>query len=710
LAAGRVDRRVVDVGVRRAWIAWTIGAGAAAFLLVAFRVGCAIVASAPRPPAPPVAMHGGDLYGDPLPEGATARLGTFRFRGKGPAVWAPDGEHLFVGGWDDTILAMNAKTGLVDWTLPGHSTPFLPNIEVTDVDDMWRVLRYGRLPLESDDLTGLVMFPDGKRLLSEGYSLRVWDLKSRAEVLCIPLRGGNAWGAKISPDGRFVACPCGEWIRMVDLVAGKERRMIQVGSDKVGVQCVAWSADGARVFAGLDDGRLAVVPRRDGTPINVPLSDCAIDAVLVADEGRALWTLDRKRVLTIRSLASASTAPRRIDLGADDDPKPPWWPGSLTASPDGRVVAAFRGARDVRFFDATTAAPVDGPAIAGLYSPLGWSPDGRRFGTWWAGALRIVGDDTTSQPETIVGRLGYAAWSPDGRFVATMSYAPWNESSISVWDAATGRRSWTFEREPCWWLSSAAWTADGAEVVASFAQRVVGFDAATGARRWTYDVPGKTARWPTLSPNGEGAAWVDDERDLHVVDLRGGPREIGVVHLGTKPAADRPPMALLPDLSGAVLLEHVPIKVNADGSWTGQLRVRVWRIGGSAPAVEADASSSGPLAVTRDGRFAAAGGSEVVVLDVAAAPPREIGRIKIEQRDEDREWRGFTAAAFSCDGSSLALGDSRGVVHVYAMPSLVETKTFRGHRAQITSVAFSDDGARLVSGSVDATALVWSLR
>lgn len=695
--------------MKRRWIRWTLCVVAAVAALVAIRVTLAFLAPPPRVD-PPVAMHGGDVYGDPLPEGAVARLGTIRFRGKGPAVWAPDGEHLLVGGWNDEILAMNAKTGLVDWTLPGHSTPFMRNIDVTDLDEMWRVIRRGEIPLEDDTLTGLTMFPDGKRLLSQGYSLRVWDLASRTELKVVPLRGGNAWGGRISPDGSLVACPCGEWIRMVDLVAGKERRMQRVGSDKFGVNCVAWSADGARVFAGLADGHVAVVLKRGGTPVSFPLSDVAIDALLVADEGRALWTLDHKGALTIRSLTSPNVAPRRIDLGVDDDPKKQWWRGTLVASPDGRVVAASSNANDARWIDVATAKFVEGPNLGAGSSPVGWSPDGRRFAAWRWGDVRISGDDVPPQPDTIVDEVEAMAWSPDGTRVATASSRWMFESEISAWDAQTGRRLWTIKGDSSMRSRSIAWTADGAQIVASVPSRIVGLDAATGARLWTYDVSMKKPGWPILESRGAGTIWMDEARDLHFVDLRGGPHEVGVSHLGIKPERDVEGMTPLPDLSGAVLLENVHADPSADGkSWTSRPRVRLWRIGASAPAAEVAAAAFGGLAASRDGRFAAFGDTPIVVLDLSATPPREVGRVGVPQRGGPHGRQAYTGA-FSGDGSLFAVGDDLGTIHVYALPSLAEVKTFRGHRAQVTSLAFSDDGARLVSGSADATALVWSLR
>src|SRR6185436_1474343 len=145
-----------------------------------------------------------------------------------------------------------------------------------------------------------------KRVLSQGRSLRIWDLEKRTELKRIPLRGGSAWGGAISPDGNFAAFPWGAFVRIVDLVAGKGRRRARAappGPDGRGVLCVAWSGDGERVFAGREDGRVAVVAVEGGPPISFPISDVSIDALLVTDEGRALWTLDHKGVVTIRSLA-----------------------------------------------------------------------------------------------------------------------------------------------------------------------------------------------------------------------------------------------------------------------------------------------------------------------------------------------------------------------------------------------------------------------
>ena len=67
-----------------------------------------------------------DLHGDPLPEGATARLGTVRWRnaaGWTCVTFAPDGKVLACGSNDHTIRLLDADTGKELRVLRGHTKP-----------------------------------------------------------------------------------------------------------------------------------------------------------------------------------------------------------------------------------------------------------------------------------------------------------------------------------------------------------------------------------------------------------------------------------------------------------------------------------------------------------------------------------------------------------------------------------------------------------
>src|SRR5262249_45145714 len=61
----------------------------------------------------------------------------------------------------------------------------------------------------------------------------------------------------------------------------------------------------------------------------------------------------------------------------------------------------------------------------------------------------------------------------------------------------------------------------------------------------------------------------------------------------------------------------------------------------------------------------------------------------------------ITAAAFDRDGRRLATGDATGEIRVWALPGGGPIATCAGHADRIEQLAFSADGAMLVSASDD---------
>src|SRR5437016_1275739 len=102
---------------------------------------CLAAFQAPAQPVPQPARV--DRFGDPLPAGAVARLGSVRFHHPGgviAAVFAPDGKTILVAGMEKKGLSLRfweSATGK----------------EQT------------RFAVENADLTGLAFTPDGKGVL-----------------------------------------------------------------------------------------------------------------------------------------------------------------------------------------------------------------------------------------------------------------------------------------------------------------------------------------------------------------------------------------------------------------------------------------------------------------------------------------------------------------------------------------------------------------
>ncbi|HXR04154.1 MAG TPA: hypothetical protein VN836_05545, partial [Verrucomicrobiae bacterium] len=66
-----------------------------------------------------------------------------------------------------------------------------------------------------------------------------------------------------------------------------------------------------------------------------------------------------------------------------------------------------------------------------------------------------------------------------------------------------------------------------------------------------------------------------------------------------------------------------------------------------------------------------------------------------------------TAVAFSPDGSRLATASLDQTIKVWSTSSWTLQQTFTGHTNGVTSVAFSPDGSKIVSGCVDGSVKVW---
>jgi WD40 repeat protein/serine/threonine protein kinase/tetratricopeptide (TPR) repeat protein len=277
------------------------------------------------------------------------------------------------------------------------------------------------------------------------------------------------------------------------------------------------------------------------------------------------------------------------------------------------------------------------------------SPDGRRVAWFGPETVVRVWDLTTKQRVLVLRghkqRVAAVAWSPNGKRLATGGY----DCTVKLWDAASEREVSTFPRQPRP-IVSLAWSPDSKRLATG------GFNNGT-IKIWDADAA------------KELDSWTDPQRSMLTIDK----------------------LAWTPD--GRSLAA-------ARGVFNGLL---VWDVAGKQkPRVlggQKDPASSGPgsssLAWGPGGKLIALqnGRGEVQIWDVTAGRKlRTFSNYNTFDWHPKRPW--------------VATDSPENIITVRDVTNGNEVLTLRGHSAEITSLAWADEG-RLVSASVDLAIKVW---
>jgi WD40 repeat protein len=229
-----------------------------------------------------------DPFGDPLPPGAVARLGTTRFRDKDAMIFAAISP-------DKKLLATTSGHNLIVWDVATGSP-----IQIGKPPKPW-IAQTG-WPDSIEWLYCLSFSPDG-----ESLALSVIENRGQRHQL-----------------------------RIYDMRSGKLRQTIAVGTR--GVDKLAYSRDGKWLFTILHDDYLRVWDVESGEPVKTlpDLPPRALDLVLAPD-GKTLaiaaGEYSKPLVPQIHDLVSGKLITRFNQKGTGSS--------SLTFFPDGKAIAAI---------------------------------------------------------------------------------------------------------------------------------------------------------------------------------------------------------------------------------------------------------------------------------------------------------------------------------------------------------------------------------
>jgi RNA polymerase sigma factor (sigma-70 family) len=668
-------------------------------------------ATAEEKPATPQA----DALGEPLPEGAVARLGSSRLRvGNSAFALAPDGRAIITVSPQGVVRNFDAQTGRL-----------LERRQITDRHDA--------------DPTGQAqaqLSADGKTAVIEDGRVTVWDVPSGKMIFRPqPDKGRRVGRPALSPDGKQLALV--EWsdgrdtqaLRVYDLKTGRGK---DVGSVEFNVYDVRFSADGTRVVLSQISSRPGV---REDT-----------FACFDVAAGKQLWKLPRKG-------------------------------GEFALSPDGKTVVSAVYDGDPGFQIIETDPDSGKPAERFQPCPLAhpndrlvFAPDNRTVVinnsngvvTW---DLRTGDAVTRLKPPPTRGRgwgpeLG--AISPDGRTVLT------NLGHLQRWDLTTGKA--LFEAPPDDGLGGPiehlGFTPDGKEVVASSWGINSGrWDVATG-KQLNYTYTGeRPGRQLVTTPGGLRALRCDSYKSpyevtvydpvagkpLHTVRWAA-PEEVGINGLrsyaltadgktllvahgdepgGTKKSyvtacdvASERRLARF-DVAGTLYFPSSPF--SPCGRWV-VLAGKVYHVAtgtalfapGGEPGevlIAGDRRNPSPVWFSPDGRLLA-GRLSRKVGDQAAADTLAVWELASGTVLARFPKVGHVAqVAFAPDGRTVALLDGWGVhVHdlltgkrlaAYPAADVLCNVTDRGCGTQ--TLAFAPDGRTLATGHLDGTVLLWKV-
>lgn len=696
-----------------------------------------------KPKTPPIWSDQKDAFGDALPIGAIARIGTVRYRlpesrSAFGAIASPDGKLLAGIGIDNEISV---------WELPAWKLQRVITGRSLDKKNAGR-----------GQLQGLAFSADSKKLVTcdiDTLKMYVVEIASGKALKKISLPERNAPRdsvLKLSDDEKTLVC-----VSINDTPKGASHHLVvlDLAKDKVRLNVP-----------------LPIDQFNDGRPSACVSADCRWLAQSVAEDPNNKGNRGVESYIELWDLTTGKSV-RKIEL------ETPML--VLAMAPDGKWLAASNGSSVLRIYEASTGKEVHNIRGKDPIQHLQFAADGALYVGGYSGEIQRW--DAASGERT-------ASWQAPGRFgVGQLMFPPQGKmlalgmqmDAVQLWEVETGKL-FSPKDLPADPISEVEFSPQGDLFVATEGGMTAWWNPRTGVKlrdlklelreedrgvrfyRGDIDFPqrreiggrrgfndglgGLLALSPNTeflaTTNGGGVAFYDaktgkllyeDDADLG----RGGSTEIAFIDGGSKAASmTNKKVRIWNTRTGRDVASHT-IPLRADEQ-----------------SVRFAASSAGKyFAVETINRQAENGGGRVVLYDAVQKKmlrewPTQNTGVDAMQFSPDQQWLAvarpgekvqltrvaavradhelgaakqqepvdvdFTQIVFSPDSRQLACaslltpenGRNSGKIHIYEIASKKIRLELVGHPAGIIDrLAYSPDSGLLVSGATDTTALVW---
>lgn len=544
--------------------------------------------------------------------------------------------------------------------------------------------------------------------------------------------GSQMLGATFGQDGSVITFGGDGAVRTWDITEARNPKSIRSGPETgLAPRAVVFSKDGESFITIGDDDAQIWKMKGDGRPVRLQGDKLRIISAAFNSDGRyvitahedggaRVWDASTGGALAILQTEIGSSSASSAQAGGDakdsgrirDDAKVT----SVAFSPDDNYVVTTKrnvaqiwkaGAEVIRGWRSQESADPGYKVLeqyplttlsghVGEVNSAAFSPDGKLLVTTSNDrTARLWSVDPKSDSFTVKyqlveheGEVTGAAFSPDSSFVATVG----KDRTARVWDVNTGLRIAVLRGHTSP-VNTIIFSADN--------NRVVTTSDDHSARVWEVTVGGKT-RELSEHRNFLSNVVLSPDRRLFVTT-----------------SFDH--TALVRDImTGKVLKElrgHVGPVVSAAFSPDSKYIVtasddktaRVWdaQTGDSLHTLRGHELEVNGATFSADGSLVLTSSFDGTVRLWEMSAGRSVALLR--PADEDRKQNPVSSAALSPDGRLVAVAyyDENGEVYVWNAQTRRKVATLRGHTNVVSSVAFSRDGQKAVTASLDGIARIW---